>query len=96
MKGYWVAFVDINDPVKYQDYLELAPVALKKYGAKILARGEQLTALEGFETLPHRAVVFEFESYEQALSCYHSEDYQSARSQRAGAAEAQIVIMQGA
>lgn len=95
MKGYWLAFVEITQPEEYQKYLAEAPQALKKYGAKILARGDELTALEGFSTPPHRAVVFEFESYEQALNCYHSKEYQEAKNLRKQAANANIIIMKG-
>ncbi|MBJ7555351.1 DUF1330 domain-containing protein [Marinomonas spartinae] len=95
MKGYWVAFVNVNDKVAYQDYLDLAPAALKKYGAKLLSRGEGVTAIEGFESPPDRAVVFEFDSYESALNCYHSEEYQAARKHRVNCAQANILIMHG-
>ncbi|WP_027856316.1 DUF1330 domain-containing protein [Marinobacterium jannaschii] len=95
MKGYWIAFVDVTHPEQYQDYLKLAPAALKAYGARILARSDQLTALEGFTQPPSRAVVLEFDSYEQALACYNSPEYQQACHHRQDAANAQIVIMKG-
>jgi len=96
MKGYWIAFVDVTDPEQYQDYLARAPQALKDYGARILARSDQLTALEGFEQAPTRAVVLEFDSYEQAMACYNSPAYQEASKHRQNAAFAQVVIMKGA
>lgn len=96
MKAYWIAFVDVTHPEQYQQYLQLAPAALKKYGARILARSDQLTALEGFATPPSRAVVLEFDSYQQAMDCYQSDEYQQACQQRLGAANAQVVIMKGA
>lgn len=96
MKGYWIAFVDVTNPEQYQGYLQRAPEVLKTYGARILARSEELTALEGFPQPPSRAVVIEFDSYEQAMACYHSEAYQAASQHRQGAADAQVVIMRGA
>lgn len=95
MKGYWVAFVKVNDKDKYQDYLALAPAALLKYGAKLLSRGDDITPIEGFNTQPDRAVVFEFESYDLALQCYHSLEYQQARKHRIDCADAKILIMNG-
>jgi uncharacterized protein (DUF1330 family) len=95
MKGYWVAFVHVYDEQKYRAYLSLAPEALAKYGAKMLSRGTDITVTEGFPSSPDRAVVFEFESYEQALACYHSPEYQQARRERDGAAAANILIMRG-
>lgn len=95
MKGYWIAFVDITQPDQYQEYLQRAPAALKAYGARILARSDELTALEGFETPPTRAVVLEFDSYEQAMACYNSPEYRAASKHRQGAAFVQVVIMRG-
>ncbi len=96
MKGYWIAHVRVNNKQDYCSYLELAPQALAKYGAKILSRGENFTPLEGFEdSTPHRAVVLEFESYEQALKCYHSPEYQAAREKRLLCADAHVLILQG-
>lgn len=96
MKGYWIAFVTISDEQRYRDYLARAPQALQQYGARILARGEELQALEGFEALPQRAVVFEFPSYEQALACYHSPEYQAAKAYRDDVAQAQVLIIRAA
>ncbi|MGH1538939.1 MAG: DUF1330 domain-containing protein [Arenicella sp.] len=98
MKGYWIAFVSVSDMQQYQEYMQRAPAALAAYNARILARGgeEELTALEGFSTPPNRAVVFEFESYEQALACYHSPEYQQARQFRLEVANAHIIILKGA
>lgn len=95
MKGYWIAFVEVTDIEAYKEYLASAPEALVAYGANILARGDKLTALEGFNQTPNRAVVIEFDSYQKALDCYHSEQYQAAKKLREAAANAHIVIMQG-
>ena len=95
MKAYWIAFVDVTKPEKYQKYLNQAPVALKAYGARILSRGTTFTALEGFSQHPTRAVVIEFDSYQQALDCYNSPEYQAAKQHRNDAAFAQVLIMQG-
>ena len=42
-----------------------------------------------------RNVVLEFESYDDAVACYNSEEYQAARKFRAGAGDADIVIVEG-
>jgi uncharacterized protein (DUF1330 family) len=38
-KGYWLAFVDIDDPEAYAKYVAANAVAFEKYGAKFLVRG---------------------------------------------------------
>ncbi len=95
MKGYWIAHVEVQDADAYQNYLAEAPAALASFGARMLSRGENFTMLEGEHATPTRAVVFEFDSYETALACYHSDAYQQARSHRIEHAKATILILKG-
>lgn len=92
-KGYWIAFVTVTDPQKYQGYQQHAPAAFAKYKAKFLVRGGDATTLEGNSWQRH--VVIEFDSKEQALACYQSPEYQMAKTLRTGACEADIVIVEG-
>ncbi|MCF5710039.1 DUF1330 domain-containing protein [Pseudomonas syringae] len=94
MKAYWIAHVDVTDPQQYSDYTQRAPAAFALFGGKFLARGGRSEALEGRAT-PQRTVVIEFESYEQAMACYRSPEYQHAMSHRQGASKADIVIVEG-
>jgi uncharacterized protein (DUF1330 family) len=93
MKGYWIARVTVSNPERYKLYAEAAPQELKKYNARILARGGRFQQLEG--TGRPRNVVIEFPSFEDALACYNSPEYQAARTKRATAGEAEIVIVEG-
>lgn len=94
MKAYWIAQVDVTDPEQYSQYTQRGPAAFKLYGGRFLARGGRSEAVEGKAT-PQRTVIIEFESYEQALACYNSPEYQDAMSYRQGAAKAEIVIVEG-
>lgn len=94
MKAYWIAHVDVTDPQQYVEYTQRAPAAFALYGGKMLARGGRSEAMEGRET-PQRSVVIEFESYEQAQACYRSEEYQQAFQLRQGAAQAEVIIVEG-
>ncbi|WP_169543357.1 DUF1330 domain-containing protein [Sneathiella aquimaris] len=93
-KAYWIAHVTVTDPDPYQLYATGASEAFKKFNARVLARGGPAEQLEG-EGRP-RNVVIEFDSMEQALACYHSEDYQRAKAHRKDAGIAEIVIVEGA
>jgi len=93
MKGYWIARVTVNDPETYKLYVEATPKIFAKYNANVLARGGRATQLEG-EGRP-RNVVIEFPSYDDALACYNSREYQAARAHREKAGEAEIVIVEG-
>ena len=92
-KAYWIAHVTVTNPEQYKHYAGDAPIAFKKYGATILARGGTSEQMEG-DGRP-RNVVIEFPSLQAALDCYHSTEYQSARAKRLGAGEADIVIVEG-
>ncbi len=92
-KAYWVARVTVNDPDTYKLYVEAAPEAFTKYNARVLARGGRASQLEG-EGRP-RNVVIEFPSYDDAVACYNSPEYQAARAHRLSAGDAEIVIVEG-
>lgn len=92
-KAYWIARVTVTNPDQYKGYADLAPVAFKKFGARILARAGRHDNLEG-EGRP-RNVVIEFPSFDDAIACYKSPEYQAAKAKRAGAGIAEIVIVEG-
>ncbi|MEE1867944.1 MULTISPECIES: DUF1330 domain-containing protein [Pseudomonas] len=94
MKAYWIAHVDVSDPAHYQQYTQRAPAAFAAFGGRLLARGGRSEAMEGRPT-PQRSVVIEFDSYEQAVACYRSEQYQQACSYRQGVARAEVIIVEG-
>jgi len=94
MKAYWIAHVDVSDPQQYSEYTRRAPAAFAAFGGKLLARGGRSEAMEGRAT-PQRSVVIEFESYEQAVACYRSAQYQEACSHRQGVAKAEVIIVEG-
>ena len=94
MKAYWIAHVDVTDPDQYSQYTQRAPAAFALYGGRMLARGGRSKAMAGRAT-PQRSVVIEFDSYEQALACYHSQQYQAAKRYRLDVAKAEVIIVEG-
>lgn len=95
MPAYLIADVEVTDPVKYEDYRKLTPGAIAKFGGKFIARGGQTSVLEG-DWRPHRVVIIEFPSFEQAKNFYTSVEYTAARRARAGAANARMIVVEGA
>ena len=93
-KGYWMVSVTIRDPDTYKRYIAENALAFAKYGAKFLARGGRFESPEG--PTGTRNAIIEFESYEQALACYNSPEYQSALKQRLASSSAHTVIVEGA
>ncbi len=92
-KAYWIAHVTVTKPAPYALYAEGATEAFARHGGRVLARGGEAIALEG-EVRP-RNVVIEFDSLDAARACYASPEYQAAKAHRAGAGEAEIMILEG-
>ncbi len=92
-KGYWMAMVDIADPDGYPQYIAANKAAFDKYGARFIVRGGQGQVFEG--PAATRLVVIEFESYQTALDCFHSPEYQAALAIRQKYATAHFAIVEG-
>ena len=92
-KGYWILRIDVTDQERFMAYLGATPVALKKYGARFLARAGRFEAPEG--TARARNTIIEFPTYEAALACWHSPEYQAAIKLRTPVSTADLVIIEG-
>lgn len=93
-KGYWIGHVRVGDAAAYARYREANAAAFAKYGARFLVRGGAFEEVEG-PLGRERHVVIEFPSYAAALACWHSPEYAAARTERAGAGIASIVVAEG-
>ena len=95
MPAYIIAQINVLDPQKYQEYAKLAGPATLKYGGRFLVRGGAKSEFEG--SIPYqRIVVTEFADVEAAKRFYHSVEYQAAREKRLGAADFNMIVVEGA
>lgn len=92
-KGFWIARADVHAPEPYTAYVEANAEAFRKYGGRFLVRGGTSSLMEGAGR--SRNVVVEFPSYQAALDCWNSPEYQTAREHRLSAAEFDVVIVEG-
>ncbi|TVT79799.1 DUF1330 domain-containing protein [Acinetobacter colistiniresistens] len=92
MAAYWIAHITVDDMQQYQQYMQLAPAAFQKYGAKFLARGGDSVNLEGQAFKRH--VLIEFADLATAQACYDSIEYKAARNAREGSADVMISIVE--
>ena len=92
-KGYWIGRVDIADAEQYKKYVAANAEAFRKFGARFLVRAGRFETPEG--TSRSRNVVIEFPSYQAALDCWHSPDYQAAMQFRLDASTIDLVIIEG-
>ena len=94
MPGYIITNAEVFDKDAYGEYGKLAPDAIASYGGEFLTRGGAAEILEG-NWEPHRIVVVKFDSVEQAKAMYNSPEYQAAREKRIGAADFNMIVVEG-
>ena len=95
MPAYWCARSRIFDAPKYKRYTDQIPGIMNTHHGKVLARGGRFEILEG-PKLFTRFVVIEFPTFEQAVACFESPEYQEASGfRRAGGGVVENVIVDG-
>jgi uncharacterized protein (DUF1330 family) len=94
MPAYLLVNIEITDPVKYAEYIRVAPASIAKYGGRYLARGGRAEALEGTYS-PKRVVVLEFPSYERAKQWWDCDDYRGPRALRRASAITDMILVEG-
>jgi uncharacterized protein (DUF1330 family) len=92
-KGYWIARVDVADAERYKAYIAANAEPFRKYGARFLVRGGRFETPEGASRA--RNIVLEFPSYQAALDCWKSPEYQEAIKLRAPVSTIDLVIIEG-
>jgi uncharacterized protein (DUF1330 family) len=92
-KGYWIVRVDIADPEQYKKYIAANAAPLRKHGGRFLVRGGKYESLEG-ESRSRNAVI-EFPTYQAALDCWKSPDYQAAIKLRAPVSTIDLIVIEG-
>jgi uncharacterized protein (DUF1330 family) len=92
-KGYWIGHVDVKDPEGYKAYTTANQRPFGNFGARFLVRGGNAEVVEGHVRARH--VVIEFPSYEAAVACYRSPEYQAVKKLRDGNSEIDLFIVEG-
>jgi uncharacterized protein (DUF1330 family) len=92
-KGYWIGRVDVSNEEGYKPYMAANPAIFQKFGGRFIVRGGKFTAVEGQSR--SRNVVIEFDSYEAALACYNSPEYQTNIKVRQPHSIADLIIIEG-
>ena len=92
-KGYWIARVDVHNDEGYKPYMAANPAIFQKFGGRFAVRGGKFTVVEGQSR--SRNVVIEFDSYEAALACYNSPEYQANIKVRQPHSIADLIVIEG-
>lgn len=94
MGSYFVAQINIHDQVAYNRYLEGFDAIFAQYNGEVLAVDDHVQVLEG--SWPYqRTVIIKFPDQAALLRWYKSDAYQKLARIRHGAADANIVVVNG-
>jgi len=94
MPAYVVVEVEVEDPVRYEDYKKMVPPSLEAFGGRFLVRGGKVETLEGAWT-PNRLVIVEFPSVEKAKAWWSSAEYAEAKALRQATATTKLIVAEG-
>ena len=94
MAVYFIADIQVTDPIAYDQYRPLAAASIARHGGRFVVRGGKVDLLEG-EPQPERIVVIEFPDAETARRWYRSEEYQAALKIRQAASRGRVFLVEG-
>ena len=93
-KGYWISlYFKIDNQENLKKYAETVTPIIKSFGGKPLIRGGQHKAYEGDNFI--RTVVWEFPSYEKAIECHNSNEYQAGWSLAKNTTKRHMQVVEG-
>ena len=92
-KGYWIARVDVADAERYKAYVAANAAPLAAFGGRFVVRNGRFETPEGASR--GRNVVVEFPSYQAALDCWKSPEYQAAMQLRLPVSTVDLVVVEG-
>ena len=76
IKGYWIIlYTKVDKQEKQKKYAKTVTPIIKSDGGVPLVRGGKSKVYSG-ESFP-RTVIWEFPSYEKAIECHNSKEYQA-------------------
>jgi uncharacterized protein (DUF1330 family) len=94
MKGYWVAlYKKINNTDNLKSYAAKVTPIIRSFGGKPLVRGGKYQKLEGENF--SRTVIWEFPSYEKAIECHNSREYQEGWALAKDTTDRNLQIIEG-
>lgn len=95
MSAYVVVDVQVNDPVRYEEYRKLVLPTLQSYGGRFLVRGGKVDTLEG-SWAPKRLVILEFPDVATAKAWWGSSEYANPKAIRQSASHTEMIVVEGA
>ena len=93
-KGYWISlYFKVDDQNNLKRYAETVTPIIRSYGGISLVRGGKYQTYDGDEFI--RTVIWEFPSYEKAIECHKSKEYQAGWSIAKNTTRRHMQIVEG-
>ena len=94
MKAYWISlYLKVNNQENLKKYADAVKPIIKGFGGIPLVRGGKHETFDGDDFI--RTVVWEFPSYEKALECHSSKEYQDGWAIAKDTTERNLQIIEG-
>lgn len=94
MSAFLIARVNVHDSDAYRAYTDRSPAIVHSFGGQFIVRGNPPETVEGTEFCG-RLVIVQFPNRAAAHAFYKSPAYQELIKLRAGAASAEMIIVEG-
>ena len=94
MAAYVIGDIEVTDPAAFQEYRNRLGATIEQYGGRFVIRGGRVNSKEG-DWQPHRLLMLEFPSFEQAERWYNSSEYKPLIAIREKAARTHLIIAEG-
>jgi uncharacterized protein (DUF1330 family) len=94
MAAYVIGDIEVTDPAAFQEYRNRLGATIEQYGGRFVIRGGRVNSKEG-DWQPHRLLMLEFPSFEQAERWYNSSEYRPLIAIREKAARTHLIIAEG-
>ena len=93
-KGYWISlYFKVDNQENLKKYAETVTPIIKSFGGKPLVRGGKYETFDGDNFL--RTVIWEFPSYDIAMECHNSKEYQDGWSLAKETTKRHMQIIEG-
>ena len=93
-KGYWISlYIEIKNQDNLKKYAETVTPIIKSFGGVPLVRGGKYKTFNGNDF--NRTVIWEFPSYEKAIECHNSKEYQAGWSLAKDTTKRHMQIIEG-
>ena len=93
-KGYWISlYFKVENQENLKKYAETVTPIIKSFGGKALVRGGEHQTFDGDDFI--RTVIWEFPSYNKAIECHNSKEYQAGWSLAKQTTKRHMQIVEG-